>query len=567
MALYGKSEAHPPPQQHRWWSWSADEKEVMEVEEAAPPAGIPAVEAMPSEVHGSSIRASSSSSRGVRGAGAPAAATGRGAAASNLAFVPNVSVTSVLSAGAAEAAVAAGEASRACAAATPSPPPPLSSSLTVLPAPSTPRAPSRRRSARTESGGRERALTSAVHSLSLVGAPAALERLSLRAPLGGSRTPAGAPATQPVPQFLGDHFHSDPASGGARKGKVLLWFRSDLRLHDHPALDAALSEAGSVLPLYCFDPRQFGKTSFGFEKTGRYRAKFLIESVSDMRRSLKRKGSDMVVRQGRPEEVIPELCRRLGIKHVMFHREVTYEEQECEEALCEALKELGIEAHAYWSNTLHQADDLPFAIEDMPDVYTEFRESVEARSRIRAPLAEPERMPLLPRCDAGRVPTLQELGLGEVARSAHDAPQHAATSIHTFTGGESEALRRLEQYVTESKRAAAVGGEAERTSAHLGADFSCKISPWLALGCVSPRRIFAEIKCNALGGVEVMRSTTYFELVWRDFFRFITQKYGAARLAKKAKSARRSGRGGESHGKVNALQSAAVSSQAMAGVM
>lgn len=54
-------------------------------------------------------------------------------------------------------------------------------------------------------------------------------------------------------------------------GKVLVWFRSDLRVHDNPALTHALEEAGTVVPVYCFDPRQFGKTSFGFEKTGTWR--------------------------------------------------------------------------------------------------------------------------------------------------------------------------------------------------------------------------------------------------------------------------------------------------------
>lgn len=48
----------------------------------------------------------------------------------------------------------------------------------------------------------------------------------------------------------------------------MVWFRSDLRVHDNPALTHALEEAGTVVPVYCFDPRQFGKTSFGFEKTG-----------------------------------------------------------------------------------------------------------------------------------------------------------------------------------------------------------------------------------------------------------------------------------------------------------
>lgn len=66
-------------------------------------------------------------------------------------------------------------------------------------------------------------------------------------------------------------------------GKVLVWFRSDLRVHDNPALTHALEEAGTVVPVYCFDPRQFGKTSFGFEKTGMWRVVVLWSAAGSYR--------------------------------------------------------------------------------------------------------------------------------------------------------------------------------------------------------------------------------------------------------------------------------------------
>jgi hypothetical protein len=51
---------------------------------------------------------------------------------------------------------------------------------------------------------------------------------------------------------------------------VILWFRSDLRLHDNEALVRAVEASDAVIPVYCFDPRIFGKTyHFGFPKTGR----------------------------------------------------------------------------------------------------------------------------------------------------------------------------------------------------------------------------------------------------------------------------------------------------------
>lgn len=73
-----------------------------------------------------------------------------------------------------------------------------------------------------------------------------------------------------------------PAPAAGPTGTVVVWFRGDLRLHDHPALTHAVEEAQKVVLVYCFDPRQFGKTPFGFEKTG--------ESIEFTLHSAKAKG-------------------------------------------------------------------------------------------------------------------------------------------------------------------------------------------------------------------------------------------------------------------------------------
>ena len=107
---------------------------------------------------------------------------------------------------------------------------------------------------------------------------------------------------------------------------VLLWFRNDLRLHDHQPLWEAVQSGQRVIPFYGFDPRQFSQTAFGFPKTGAWRAQFLLESVADLRQSLQALGSDLVVRMGHPEEVIPHLVQELGLKAVAWHEEVPPEE-------------------------------------------------------------------------------------------------------------------------------------------------------------------------------------------------------------------------------------------------
>lgn len=53
---------------------------------------------------------------------------------------------------------------------------------------------------------------------------------------------------------------------------TVVWFRNDLRVHDNEALATANRESTSLLPVYCFDPREFGTTVNGFSSTGPYRA-------------------------------------------------------------------------------------------------------------------------------------------------------------------------------------------------------------------------------------------------------------------------------------------------------
>eukprot|EP00168_Porphyra_purpurea_P007394 TRINITY_DN192_c0_g1_i1.p1 TRINITY_DN192_c0_g1~~TRINITY_DN192_c0_g1_i1.p1 ORF type:complete len:340 (+),score=58.28 TRINITY_DN192_c0_g1_i1:283-1302(+) len=276
-----------------------------------------------------------------------------------------------------------------------------------------------------------------VKAVSMASTPASFSPLTASAhSVAVGATTGVAPTPMPVMlPSLCDFGPFSESPAGRKGGKVLVWFRSDLRVHDNPALTHALEEAGTVVPVYCFDPRQFGKTSFGFEKTGRYRAKFLIESVTGLRDSLRKLGSDLVVRSGRPEDTLPELCRRLGVSSVFYHQEVTYEEQEVEQALAESLKAAGVEFKPFWANTLYHSEDLPFAVQDMPDVYTAYREAVESGGEIRSPLPSPTEMPTVPTAvKAGPIPSLKELGLAEPV-----GEMAAVGGVGSFTGGK---LRR-----------------------------------------------------------------------------------------------------------------------------
>ena len=77
-----------------------------------------------------------------------------------------------------------------------------------------------------------------------------------------------------------------------------------------------------VVPIYCFDPRHYGNSPWGVKRTGDYRAKFLIESVNDLKHNLQQIGSDLLIHMGYPEEAIPGMHLPL-LLHTLHGRHYT----------------------------------------------------------------------------------------------------------------------------------------------------------------------------------------------------------------------------------------------------
>jgi deoxyribodipyrimidine photo-lyase len=305
---------------------------------------------------------------------------------------------------------------------------------------------------------------------------------------------------------------------------ILIWYRNDLRVHDHEPLTRALRAGAQVIPLYCVDPRHFGETSFGFPKTGAYRATFLLESLADLRSSLRSLGSDLVIRRGHPEAIIPALAKELGCQAVYFHQEVTFEERLVEAAVSEALDSNGIAATSFWGATLYHPDDLPFEISQLPEVFTQFRKAVEKQSSVNPAFPAPNHLRSLPALDVGEIPTFEALDIPTLDSLGTQAPEPDDRAVLRFIGGESAGKDRLKTYIWDND---CLRRYKHTRNGMLGADYSSKFSPWLALGCLSPRYIYEEVK--RYEDERVANQSTYwlvFELLWRDYFRFICAKHG-----------------------------------------
>jgi deoxyribodipyrimidine photo-lyase len=299
--------------------------------------------------------------------------------------------------------------------------------------------------------------------------------------------------------------------------KVIVWFRNDLRLHDHAALFYACENAEEVVPVYCFDPRHFAPTFLGLPKTGSFRAKFLWESVNALKRSLIQIKSNLILLVGHPEIEIPKLGKSINAKSIYFSQEVTDEEIKVEKALEEKAWSEGIGTESYWQHTLYHLDDLPFPVNQTPEVFTQFRKVCEKMSEIRPTLPFP------------KIPVFQEKKLANTdlpckSQFGIEEENLSSKAVLAFKGGELEGQKRLNHYFWTTN---ALKSYKETRNGLLGENYSSKFSPWLALGCLSPRFVYQEVV--RYEKERHKNQSTYwliFELIWRDYFRFICKKHG-----------------------------------------
>ncbi|MFB1021662.1 MAG: deoxyribodipyrimidine photo-lyase, partial [Vicingaceae bacterium] len=136
---------------------------------------------------------------------------------------------------------------------------------------------------------------------------------------------------------------------------VIVWFRKEVRIHDNEALVKALKNHDIIIPFYCFEETEFGTTAFGFEKTGSFRAQFLIESVQNLRENLQKIGSDLVVRKGNTAEQIARVLAEVEVSKIYAFKDIHSEEI----AVQHQVEQLGIPIDYSFGSTLFHINDIP----------------------------------------------------------------------------------------------------------------------------------------------------------------------------------------------------------------
>ena len=274
----------------------------------------------------------------------------------------------------------------------------------------------------------------------------------------------------------------------------LYWFRQDLRLNDNPGL-LAQTNADRLLLVYIWPKNRPWCNVTGM---GAHRERFLLESLQALREGLQQLGQDLLVLHGSPELVIPDLVRDYAIDRVEAGSAPGYYERKAVELLRQRLH---IPLAIHENGTLFTEQQLPFALDSLPSQFTPFRRLLDT-IRFDKPTPRPDTLP-------------RPLAVPYAAIPAAGVRPHTAMPIK---GGSLAANRRLRQFVFEDQGIARYKETRNCLDALTG---SSTLSPWLALGCLSPREVATAIQ--RFEDSHFANESThwlYFELLWREYFQW-----------------------------------------------
>ena len=274
---------------------------------------------------------------------------------------------------------------------------------------------------------------------------------------------------------------------------VLVWFRRDLRLDDHPALVAATGTGRPVACGFVLDPELIT----GVERAA-VRVGFLLDGLRDLDDRLRGRGGGLELRLGAPDVELPRLVRELGAVEVHACADAEPFALDRDARVGTALAALGVPLRLHHDQTVvphdrvSRDDGTPFAtfssyaraVGRLLDAHPVTPVTVELEGRLRPPTTAP--------------------AIPDVARFGLSGP------VSDLPAGETAALERLRWWRDS--------GRLERYARHrddiADPDATSRLSRYLKLGMVSPRRA-AQVAERAT------RRKFRSELLWRDWFKYV----------------------------------------------
>lgn len=280
---------------------------------------------------------------------------------------------------------------------------------------------------------------------------------------------------------------------------IIVWFRQDLRLGDHPALVAAVNTSAPVLPLYILDDATPGRFRMG--GASRW---WLHGSLAAFDKDLGKKGGRLCLRKGKAPDVLAALLAETGASAIYATRGYEPWEPALEKAIAQACKANGTDFRTFGGRLLFEPEAILTGDGKPYRVFTPFWKACLAAGAPRAPLP----MPKLAKFVDAKSDPLDSWGL------LPTRPDWAEGLRETWQPGETAALAHLSSFIDQH-----LASYADNRS-RLDLDSTSRLSPHLHFGETSPNQVWSALTHAASSpGTRTDRSAEAYlrELGWREF--------------------------------------------------
>jgi deoxyribodipyrimidine photo-lyase len=276
----------------------------------------------------------------------------------------------------------------------------------------------------------------------------------------------------------------------------LHWHRQDLRGTDNTAL-AWAADHGDVLPVFIFD-------NAILEHGSPARVRFMLDALAELRKFYRDRGGDLLIRQGNPATVLPDLCLNVDANGALWNRDYSGLARDRDRAVKDALSEANLERQSFHDDIHHEPGSITTNKGDPYSVYTYFWKKWQDRAKAD-PHSAPNSVvdPTNYGTEAGELPSIETLGFEEASCDVEPA-------------GYQQARKRLDEFCN-----AAVYSYDDRRD-YPADDNTSRLSAHLTWGTIGVREVYAATE-NALMAAETETERENVkayqsQLAWREFY-------------------------------------------------
>lgn len=306
----------------------------------------------------------------------------------------------------------------------------------------------------------------------------------------------------------------------------LYFFTNDLRFNHNELLALACDQVdeliGVVMPIQI---SPFVQHHSGEDQVGEHRLLFWQQSIEDLARQFETQNQSLFTMRSSEADNLIQLIETCQVSHVYCNQHPGSDEYELIREMQESLP--NIKVISTNNSTLLDKVDLPFELNKLPKSFTRFRKLVEADSELlniteHSPAPVLPKLPTVLRDNLNIAPNVSVIKTSDTNQTSHASSQ---TGVALFKGGEHAGIAHITDYFRHSY----ASHYKQTRNALDGMSHSTKFSPWLALGCLSPKTIVSTLRQyeDRYGSNE----STYwiqFELLWREYFYWRARAIGNA---------------------------------------